>query len=176
MNYIIQLAEEVKVFLYLYHLYLSTQYPSHFHTSVDIREVGLDNLIIIGSHHGSGKTRRLTDIYTELVYSGVNHNEIAAVAFNRSVGYTMRARISANTGIPQSELCSATTLHALCLRLLREDIETHAMDPLETAREYIKYFEDAKNYKEKYTLQKYFSKTKTWVFYSATLSLTEKNE
>jgi len=70
---------------------------------------------------GSGKTRTLTHRIAWLIDQGVPPSEILALTFTRKAAAEMRERIATLVSEDASSGIRATTIHSLCLHLLRQD-------------------------------------------------------
>ncbi len=89
-------------------------------------------LILAGA--GSGKTKTLTHRIANLIANGVNPREILAVTFTNKAAKEMTERIakllkSLGDKIPRNfgEAPMMGTFHSICVRILREDIESLEM-------------------------------------------------
>ncbi len=107
------------------------------------------NCIIIGSA-GSGKTTRISEIYAELINDGVKPDDIACIAFNRSVAYELAGRISAKTDLFDDDLLCGwvTTFHALCKRLLGKEFNVKVLEPHDAAKKYLQFIKETIRYRE----------------------------
>ena len=77
--------------------------------------------IIAGA--GSGKTRVLTTRIAYLILEkGVYPNKILAITFTNKAANEMKERV--NGMIQEGSTVSISTIHSLCVRILREDILT----------------------------------------------------
>ena len=80
-------------------------------------------LVLAGA--GSGKTKELNTRIVNLVKSGVNPYKILAVTFTNKAAKEMRERLSKMIGENGEKKMWVGTLHNICGRILRFDIENY---------------------------------------------------
>src|SRR5688572_27176432 len=84
--------------------------------------------VLVVAGVGSGKTRVLAERAAHALDRGLPPDHLLAVTFTNRAAREMRLRLADLVG-PGSAQATVTTLHALCVRILRQDGKVLAIDP-----------------------------------------------
>ncbi len=83
---------------------------------------------VVWASAGTGKTRKLVDVYLDLVEQGIDPQRIAAVTFTEKAAAEMRERIRAKA-VTLSPAAPISTIHGFCGILIREHGFELGIDP-----------------------------------------------
>ena len=78
--------------------------------------------ILVTAGAGSGKTRLLTYRIANIIEQGINPYNILAITFTNKAANEMKTRLT--NLISDTKYMWVMTFHALCTRILRENIES----------------------------------------------------
>ena len=100
--------------------------------------MSFDRNTVVWASAGTGKTRKLVEVYLELLERGVDPGRIVAVTFTERAAAEMRDRIRAALATTQGRWTSAisklaaapiSTIHGFCGILLRQHGMELGIDP-----------------------------------------------
>src|SRR5690349_12450347 len=100
--------------------------------------MGFDTNTVVWASAGTGKTRKLVEVYLELLERGVDPLRIVAVTFTERAAAEMRDRIRTALEMRQPEwtrnrsilpAAPISTIHGFCVMLLRENAIRLGIDP-----------------------------------------------
>ena len=81
----------------------------------------LDRPVMVVAGPGSGKTRVLVERVAHILREGAEPSRVVLTTFTTDAAFEMKSRIGELVGIKKSAFLIAGTIHALCLRILREE-------------------------------------------------------
>ncbi len=89
----------------------------------------IDGPIVVVAGAGTGKTRTIVYRTANLIESGIPPPSILAITFTNKAAREMRERISAMIGREKCGEMTISTIHSLCVRILRQEISTLGREP-----------------------------------------------
>jgi ATP-dependent helicase/nuclease subunit A len=93
-----------------------------------IKRMALENNTVVWASAGTGKTRKLVDVYLELLERRLDPARIVAVTFTERAAAEMRERIQSKT-TKTLLAASISTIHSFCAILLRDNGIRFGIDP-----------------------------------------------
>ncbi|MFA6448219.1 MAG: UvrD-helicase domain-containing protein [bacterium] len=89
----------------------------------------VDGPVVVVAGAGTGKTRTIAYRTAFLIDQGIPPENILAITFTNKAAREMRERISKMLGADICARMTVSTIHSLCVRLLREDFGALGRDP-----------------------------------------------
>lgn len=84
--------------------------------------------LVVYAGAGTGKTRTLTYRIIRMLDEGISPSNILAITFTKKAANEMLDRVASNVGYLYSKACTICTIHALCAKILRRDIDHLGFD------------------------------------------------
>src|SRR5688572_2328681 len=91
--------------------------------------MSFDKNTVVWASAGTGKTRKLVDVYLELLDQGIDPQHIVAVTFTEKAAAEMRERIRAAKTIASLPGAPISTIHGFCGMLIRDHGFELGIDP-----------------------------------------------